>query len=111
MRSDANLHRVIFEHCGNRRLLRAREGTDTYVRWLSLPGTTGIHRVLGSSRRHMQIVEAMWERDPRAARDFMELHTEEVKTWIMEELGADGITPSEEIARTVREIRERGATR
>ncbi len=111
VRSDAKLHRAIFEHCGNRRLARVRESIDTYVRWLSLLGATGLHRVVGSSLRHKQIVEALLKRDSRKAQELMELHIEEVKTWIMEDLGGEGVRIPDEIAKAMGETGKQAAAR
>jgi DNA-binding GntR family transcriptional regulator len=104
-RSDANLHRSIFDYCGNRRLVKAKEGIDTYVRWLRVLGATGVNRIEGASSRHRQIVDALSERDVGRVRDLMELHIEEVKVWTVEDLSGDGIVPHEVIVDVVGKAR------
>ncbi|MBB5157766.1 GntR family transcriptional regulator [Saccharopolyspora phatthalungensis] len=83
--SDLRLHRTIVQHSGNRRLIRAREALEAYVDWMRVVGATGVHRIAGSTRRHLEIVDAMLAGKAEQARDAAAIHVEEVKVWTIED--------------------------
>ena len=87
-RSDTRLHQTIFDYCGNRRLCQAHETIDSYVRWLRVLGTTGAHRAAGSSRRHLELLDALLLRDADAASAVMARHIAEVQRWTTEDFAA-----------------------
>lgn len=93
--SDTRLHQTIFNYCGNRRLYQAHEAIDSYVRWLRVLGTTGAHRAAGSSRRHLELIDALLRRDADAASTIMAIHIAEVQRWTTEDFAAARIpTPT-----------------
>ncbi len=91
--SDQRLHQAIINHCGNDRLIRVRDAVEAYVQWMRVVGATGTHRISGSTRRHLEIVDAMLAREPETAAVRLAEHIEEVKIWTIEDfrnLGLDG---------------------
>lgn len=86
--SDARLHREIVAASGNQRLIRARAAVEPYVYWLRILGATGRHRVAGSTRRHLEILDAMLAGEVEAAKHAAEIHLEEVEAWTVEDMRA-----------------------
>ncbi|WAP54578.1 GntR family transcriptional regulator [Streptomyces sp. S465] len=86
--SDYRLHNLIVTHAGNTRLVRARSSVEPFVQWLRVLGATGPHRIAGSTRRHLEIVDAMLDRDAEAAMTAAALHVDEVQRWTVEDLGS-----------------------
>lgn len=86
--SDARLHREIVAASGNQRLIRARAAVEPYVYWLRILGATGRHRVAGSTRRHLEILDAMIAGDIEAAKRAAEVHLDEVEAWTVEDMRA-----------------------
>ncbi|MEK8174075.1 GntR family transcriptional regulator [Streptomyces sp. M19] len=94
--SDFKLHSVIVEHAGNKRLVRARSSVEPFVQWLRVLGATGPHRIAGSTRRHLEIVDAMLARDADAAMSAAALHIDEVQRWTVEDPGPARATTNQE---------------
>lgn len=92
--SDERLHREIVAATGNRRLVQVRASVEPYVYWLRVLGATGTQRVLGSSRRHLQIVEAMLSGDSEEAARQAALHLDEVCEWTIADLEGSRINQS-----------------
>ncbi|SDS64104.1 GntR family transcriptional regulator [Microlunatus soli] len=86
--SDARLHGEIVAASGNQRLIRARAAVEPYVYWLRILGATGRHRVAGSTRRHLEILDAMITGDIEAAKRAAEVHLDEVEAWTVEDMRA-----------------------
>lgn len=83
--SDHNIHQTIVAATGNARLLQARAGVAPWVSWLRVLGATGVHRISGSTRRHLEILDAMLDRDAAAAEAAAAVHLDEVEAWTVED--------------------------
>ncbi|MGC4153271.1 MAG: GntR family transcriptional regulator [Propionicimonas sp.] len=79
--SDRNIHQAIIASTGNSRLIRARAGVEPWVAWLRVLGATGVHRISGSTLRHLEILDAMTAKDADAAQAAAALHLDEVEAW------------------------------
>lgn len=90
-RSDTRLHREIVEHTANSRLVSARGSVEPFVEWLRVLGATGPHRLAGSTRRHLDILDAMANREVELAQRFAALHLDEVEEWTLEDMGSRAI--------------------
>lgn len=84
--SDGRLHREIVAATGNERLIRAREVVEPFVYWLRILGATGEHRIAGSTRRHLEILDAMLAGDADAAKRAAEAHLDEVEEWTAQDM-------------------------
>ncbi|RII11795.1 putative HTH-type transcriptional regulator YdfH [Streptomyces sp. YIM 130001] len=89
--SDTRIHREIVAVTGNSRLVSARESVEPFVYWLRVLGATGRHRLAGSTRRHLEILDAMAARDVNAARAAAETHLVEVEEWTLEDMASHAI--------------------
>ncbi|WP_242535980.1 GntR family transcriptional regulator [Streptomyces albidoflavus] len=89
--SDTRLHREIIEHTGNTRLITARESVEPFVYWLRVLGATGPHRLAGSTRRHLEILDAMAARDVAAAQEAAAVHLVEVEEWTLADMASHSI--------------------
>jgi DNA-binding GntR family transcriptional regulator len=92
--SDQRLHHTIVGYSGNERLIRARDSVEPYVQWLRVVGATGPHRISGSSRRHLKIVDAMLAHNPTATANQVATHIQEVMAWTIEDFAQLGIDPA-----------------
>lgn len=90
--SDTHLHRAIVAHADNARLQEAWETIGGYVYWLRVLGATGPHRVLGSSARHRQLVDALLRGEHAEARSVLALHIDEVRAWMIDDYLAGGLS-------------------
>ncbi|MEV4355100.1 GntR family transcriptional regulator [Nonomuraea sp. NPDC003707] len=84
--SDFRLHRTIIAWAGNERLMRVRLSVEPFLKWIQVLGATGIDRAALSTKRHLEIVDAMLDRDAEAASAFAALHVDEVETATKEDL-------------------------
>ncbi|MFD0665270.1 GntR family transcriptional regulator [Thermocatellispora tengchongensis] len=89
--SDSRLHNEIVAATGNARLIRARSSTEPFVQWLRVLGATGPHRIAGSTRRHLQILDAMAARDTTAAQEAAAVHLDEVEEWTVADMESKAI--------------------
>jgi len=89
--SDQRLHQAIVTYSGNDRLIRVRDSVEAYVQWMRVVGATGAHRISGSTRRHLEIVDAMLARKPSAAASKLATHIDEVKNWTIEDFRSLGL--------------------
>lgn len=89
--SDQRLHHTIMLHSRNERLIRARDSVEAYVQWLRVVGATGPHRISGSTRRHLKIVDAMLARKAAASAAELAAHIEEVMVWTIEDFEQLGL--------------------
>ncbi|MFD2757893.1 GntR family transcriptional regulator [Gulosibacter faecalis] len=85
-KSDTNIHTEIVRASSNSRLLQVRSSVQPFIDWLQFIGATGPERVLGSSRRHMEILDAMAKRDADAAAAAAAVHLDEVEEWTAADL-------------------------
>ncbi|MEQ6896571.1 GntR family transcriptional regulator [Microbacterium sp. KR10-403] len=83
--SDSHLHNAIIAATGNTRLLRARSAVEPWVTWLRVLGATGVHRIAGSTARHLEILDAMLAGDAETAQRIAALHLDEVEAWAIED--------------------------
>ena len=90
--SDFRIHREIVAATGNERLVRARGSVEPFVAWLRILGATGPHRAKGSTRRHLQILDAMAARDVAAAQDAAAVHLDEVEEWTVADMDSNAIS-------------------
>lgn len=90
--SDMRIHREIVAATGNARLIRARTSVEPFVQWLRILGATGSHRLAGSTRRHLQILDAMAARDVTAAQNAAAVHLDEVEEWTVADMESNAIT-------------------
>ncbi|KAA9161338.1 GntR family transcriptional regulator [Amycolatopsis acidicola] len=89
--SDQRLHQTIMTYSRNERLIRVRDSVEAYVQWMRVVGATGTHRISGSTRRHLEIVDAMLARKPAATASKLAVHIEEVKIWTIEDFEKLGL--------------------
>ncbi|MCW5951361.1 MAG: GntR family transcriptional regulator [Propionibacteriaceae bacterium] len=89
--SDRNIHQAIVASTGNSRLLRARTGVEPWVAWLRVLGATGVHRISGSTSRHLEILDALARKDAEAAQAAAAVHLDEVEAWTTEDFQQDAI--------------------
>lgn len=89
--SDTRIHREITEASGNSRLISARASVEPFVYWLRVLGATGTHRLAGSTRRHLQILDAMAARDVEAAQQAAAVHLDEVEEWTVQDMESHAI--------------------
>ncbi|GAB1326615.1 GntR family transcriptional regulator [Streptomyces sp. NPDC093260] len=89
--SDTRIHHEIIAHTGNSRLIAARESVEPFVYWLRVLGATGPHRLAGSTRRHLEILDAMAARDIAAAQEAAALHLTEVEEWTLADMASHDI--------------------
>lgn len=89
--SDRNIHQAIVASTGNSRLLRARTGVEPWVAWLRVLGATGVHRISGSTARHLEILDALAAKDAEAAQTAAAVHLDEVEAWTVEDFQRDAI--------------------
>lgn len=89
---DARLHREIVRATGNMWLVQARTTVEPFVLWLRILGATGLHRVKGSTARHLDIIEAMLARDSETAQAAAALHLDEVGAWTVADIDASALT-------------------
>jgi DNA-binding GntR family transcriptional regulator len=90
--SDMRIHREIVAATGNERLIASRASVEPFVQWLRVLGATGPHRLAGSTRRHLQILDAMAARDVSAAQDAAAVHLDEVEEWTVADMESHAIT-------------------
>jgi DNA-binding GntR family transcriptional regulator len=90
--SDFRIHREIVAATGNERLVRARGSVEPFVAWLRILGATGPHRARGSTRRHLEILDAMAARDVAAAQEAAAVHLDEVETWTVADMDSHTIS-------------------
>ena len=84
--SDSHIHLSIMTTTQHRRLIETREAVEPFVRWLRILGATGAHRVAGSTRRHMEILDGIAARDADAAQRAAAVHLDEVEAWTVEDM-------------------------
>ncbi|WP_435644380.1 GntR family transcriptional regulator [Streptomyces sp. H49] len=89
--SDTRIHHEIIAHTDNSRLIAARESVEPFVYWLRVLGATGPHRLAGSTRRHLEILDAMAARDIAAAQEAAALHLTEVEEWTLADMASHDI--------------------
>ncbi|MET8558088.1 GntR family transcriptional regulator [Streptomyces sp. NPDC004959] len=89
--SDTRIHHEIIAHTDNSRLIAARESVEPFVHWLRVLGATGPHRLAGSTRRHLAILDAMAARDIPAAQEAAALHLTEVEEWTLADMASHDI--------------------
>jgi len=89
--SDTRIHHEIIAHTDNSRLIAARESVEPFVYWLRVLGATGPHRLAGSTRRHLEILDAMAARDIAAAQEAAALHLTEVEEWTLADMAPHDI--------------------
>ncbi|MCW2871552.1 GntR family transcriptional regulator [Actinacidiphila oryziradicis] len=89
--SDTRIHGEIVAVTGNSRLISARESVEPFVYWLRVLGATGRHRLAGSTRRHLEILDAMARRDVGAAQEAAALHLVEVEEWTLADMASHAI--------------------
>ncbi|MFD4422179.1 GntR family transcriptional regulator [Agromyces sp. NPDC058484] len=102
--SDRNIHQTIIATTGNSRLLRARAGVEPWVAWLRVLGATGVHRIAGSTVRHLEILDAMLAKDVEAAQAAAAVHLDEVEAWAVEDFQRDrepSVLAADDVQRTV----------
>jgi DNA-binding GntR family transcriptional regulator len=90
--SDTRLHTEIVAATGNERLIKVRSSTEPFVQWLRVLGATGPHRIAGSTRRHLEILDAMARRDATAAQTAAAVHLDEVEEWTVADMESHAIT-------------------
>lgn len=90
--SDSHIHGEIVRCTGNSRLIAARASVEPFVQWLRVLGATGTHRLAGSTRRHLEILDAMSRRDVRAAQDAAAVHLDEVEEWTVVDMESNAIS-------------------
>jgi DNA-binding GntR family transcriptional regulator len=90
--SDSRLHNEIVAATGNARLIKARTSTEPFVQWLRVLGATGPHRIAGSTRRHLEILDAMAARDATTAQQAAAVHLDEVEEWTIADMESKAIT-------------------
>ncbi len=90
--SDTRLHQEIVAATGNARLVQARATVEPFVDWLRVLGATGTHRVAGSTKRHLEILDAMLAHDPVAAGNAAAVHLDEVEEWTAADMSAQGFS-------------------
>src|SRR5699024_6405745 len=91
--NDSRIHREILEYTGNRRLITIRNSVEPFVRWLRVLGATGTHRLAGSTRRHLEILDAMEKRDVEAAQAAASIHLDEVEKWTIADMKTNNVIP------------------
>ncbi|MEW9672633.1 GntR family transcriptional regulator [Ammoniphilus sp. 3BR4] len=79
MKSDTNFHGTILKYCGNVRIQNVMSTIESHIRWFGVITATTEERMYHSSRRHKQILEALFDKNGKLARDLLEIHIEEVK--------------------------------
>lgn len=84
--SDFRLHRTIIQYAGNERLMRVRASVEPFIKWIQVLGATGIDRAALSTKRHLEIVDAMLDRDADEASRVAALHVDEVEAATKEDL-------------------------
>ncbi|CAL9329102.1 FCD domain-containing protein [Streptomyces sp. enrichment culture] len=89
--SDTRIHHEIIAHTNNSRLIAARGSVEPFVYWLRVLGATGPHRLAGSTRRHLEILDAMAARDVAAAQEAAALHLTEVEEWTLADMASHDI--------------------
>lgn len=90
--SDSRIHREIVEFTTNTRLISARTSVEPFVYWLRVLGATGTHRIAGSTRRHLEILDAMEARDVEAAQRAAAEHLDEVEEWTVADMESHAIS-------------------
>ncbi|MET7637961.1 GntR family transcriptional regulator [Streptomyces sp. NPDC005438] len=89
--SDTRIHREIVAATGNSRLVSTRNSVEPFVYWLRVLGATGQHRLAGSTRRHLEILDAMADRDVVAAQEAAAVHLDEVEEWTLADMASHAI--------------------
>jgi DNA-binding GntR family transcriptional regulator len=94
-RSDENLHGTIVEVTGNNRIIQVRRTSEPYLEWIRVLGATGINRIEVSTERHLQIIDAMLDRDAERAQSVAALHVDEVQRFTKEDFSGSLVNFSE----------------
>lgn len=89
--SDSRIHRKIVESTANERLIQVRTSVEPFVYWLRVLGATGTHRLAGSTKRHLEILDAMVDRDAELAQKSAATHLDEVEAWTVSDMESDAI--------------------
>ncbi|WP_019549467.1 GntR family transcriptional regulator [Streptomyces sulphureus] len=89
--SDTRIHREIVVATGNSRLISARESVEPFVYWLRVLGATGRHRLAGSTKRHLEILDAIAARDVDKAQEAAALHLVEIEEWTLADMASHTI--------------------
>lgn len=89
--SDTRIHSEIVRASGNTRLIQVRSSVQPFVKWLQVMGATGSHRIQGSTARHLEILDAMRDRDSDRAAAAAAVHLDEVEKWTVEDMAEMGI--------------------
>jgi GntR family transcriptional regulator, rspAB operon transcriptional repressor len=88
---DTRIHGEIIAGTGNSRLISARDSVEPFVYWLRVLGATGPHRLAGSTRRHLEILDAMAARDVTTAQEAAAVHLAEVEEWPLADMDSHSI--------------------
>ncbi|MFE9687552.1 FCD domain-containing protein [Streptomyces sp. NPDC006285] len=59
--------------------------------WLRVLGAIGPHRLVDSTRRHLEILDAMAARDVAAAQEAAAVHLAEVEEWTLADMDSHSI--------------------
>ncbi|MFE1795984.1 GntR family transcriptional regulator [Streptomyces sp. NPDC059517] len=89
--SDTRIHGEIIASTGNSRLISARDSVEPFVYWLRVLGATGPHRLAGSTKRHLEILDAMAARNVPAAQEAAAVHLAEVEEWTLADMASHSI--------------------
>lgn len=83
--SDARLHGSIIAETHNDRIIQVRRASEPFLQWIRVLGATGIHRLEVSTKRHLEIIDAMLARDVEVAQKVAALHVDEVQRFTKED--------------------------
>ena len=83
--SDTNFHGTIFKYCNNVRIQQVMKTIDSHMRWFRFITASREDRMYNSSRRHKQILESLFDKNKKMARDIIEIHIEEVKSDMLDD--------------------------
>lgn len=93
--SDERLHGSIVAATRNERIIQVRHTSEPYLEWIRVLGATGLHRIEVSTRRHLEIVDAMLARDPERAQAVAAIHVDEVQRFTKEDFSGRTVSFAE----------------
>lgn len=88
-KADAQLHKLIVQNCGNKRLINILNNLDNLVRIFRLAGYWSPSRSKMAVADHLRIIEALLKKDPDLAEKRMRVHIENTKRQILAGLESD----------------------
>lgn len=85
-KTDIKIHKMIVDYSENGYIQKVKDMIDGHIHWFRVLGATDVSRPTKSNNRHLEIIEALFERDIEKCAELISIHIEEVKTAVVEDL-------------------------